>query len=163
MTPAQQLHNLLLAHDWTIAVAESLTAGHIQSLIASVSGSSRVFLGGVTCYTIDQKVDFLHVDRDHAASVNCVSEEVASQMAAGVRTRFGSAVSIATTGYAEAWGDVSTPHAHIVVDIQGDQTHQLFRGPDLDRVTMQRAVATAAVDLIVARISALSTTDEDAP
>ena len=46
----------------TIAVAESLTSGHRQALIGSVSGASKVFRGGIIAYMLEQKVRHLGVD-----------------------------------------------------------------------------------------------------
>ena len=43
----------------TLAVAESLTAGLVQARVASVSGSSDYFLGGITAYSLDEKVRHL--------------------------------------------------------------------------------------------------------
>ena len=40
----------------TLAAAESLTAGNVQARIASVSGASGYFRGGVTAYSIEEKV-----------------------------------------------------------------------------------------------------------
>ncbi len=85
----------------TLAAAESLTAGHVQARIAAVSGSSEYFLGGVTAYSLDQKVRLLGVDRAAARKVNCVSAAVAEQMAVGALKLFGADVAVATTGYAE--------------------------------------------------------------
>lgn len=85
----------------TLAVAESLTCGHLQARVGAVSGASGYFLGGVTAYTLDRKVALLGVDRAAAAAVNCVSEDVARQMAAGAARMFGSDFGAATTGYAE--------------------------------------------------------------
>lgn len=85
----------------TLAVAESLTGGHLQALLTSVSGSSDYFLGGITAYGIDQKVKLLGVDRAHAKKVNCVSARVAAEMAFGAAHLFGADLALATTGYAE--------------------------------------------------------------
>jgi nicotinamide-nucleotide amidase len=84
-----------------LAVAESLTCGGVQARIGAISGASNFFLGGVTAYTLDEKVKLLGVDRRGARRVNCVSEAVALAMAAGVCRLFGSDVGVATTGYAE--------------------------------------------------------------
>src|SRR4051794_32647968 len=86
---------------WTLSVAESLTSGQVQTRIGAISGASQFFLGGVTAYTLEQKVQLLGVDRSLAEPVDCVSAEVAEQMARGACRLFGSDVSIATTGYAE--------------------------------------------------------------
>ena len=85
----------------TLAVAESLTAGQVQARVASVAGASEYFLGGVTAYAIDQKVKLLGVNRAAAEKVNCVSAEIAEQMARGACELFGAEVAVATTGYAE--------------------------------------------------------------
>jgi nicotinamide-nucleotide amidase len=102
MTPAAELKPLLLRPPrLTLAVAESLTCGHVQAAIGAVSGASNYFLGGVTAYSLAQKVKLLGVNRAHARSVNCVSQRVAVEMARGACARFGADVAVATTGYAE--------------------------------------------------------------
>ena len=67
----------------TLAVAESLTCGRLQARIGAISGASDFFLGGVTAYSLDQKVRHLGVNRAGAAAVNSVSGAVAEQMARG--------------------------------------------------------------------------------
>ena len=85
----------------TLAVAESITGGRVQAAITAVSGASGFFLGGLTAYTLDQKVKQLGVKRAAAAKVNCVSAEVAMQMARGTARLFNADIAVATTGYAE--------------------------------------------------------------
>lgn len=85
----------------TLAVAESMTCGHVQALIGAISGASDFFLGGITTYTLDQKVEHLGVNRAGAKKVNSVAPLVAEQMARGVCELFGSDIGVATTGYAE--------------------------------------------------------------
>lgn len=85
----------------TLAVAESLTGGCVQSRITAISGASGFFLGGITAYTIDQKVKHLGVNRAVAKKVDAVSAEIAEQMARGAVKLFGADIAVATTGYAE--------------------------------------------------------------
>ncbi|MDO8541925.1 MAG: CinA family protein [Opitutaceae bacterium] len=85
----------------TLAAAESLTCGRVQARVGEISGASDFFLGGITTYTLDQKVEHLGVDRASARRVKSVSAAVAEQMARGVCRLFGSDVGVATTGYAE--------------------------------------------------------------
>lgn len=94
-------HSRSVLHPITLAVAESMTGGRVQAAITAVPGTSGFFLGGITAYTIDQKVRHLGVKRATAAKVNCVSADVAAQMAKGAATLFGADVAVATTGYAE--------------------------------------------------------------
>ncbi len=102
MTPAAELKPLLLRRPrLTLAVAESLTCGRVQAAIGAVSGASEYFLGGVTAYSLAQKVKLLGVNRAHARRVNCVSQRVAVEMAQGAGALFGADVAVATTGFAE--------------------------------------------------------------
>lgn len=84
-----------------IAVAESLTGGRLQARITSESGSSEYFVGGLTAYTIEQKVGLLGVDRAIAEASNGVSPEVARAMARGVCALMKTGIGVSTTGYAE--------------------------------------------------------------
>lgn len=105
----------------TLAVAESVTCGRIQARIGAISGASEFFLGGITAYTLDEKVQHLGVNRAAARKVNCVSADVAAEMAAGVCALFGSDVGAAITGYAEPSPaqQVSEPFAHWAIAIRG--------------------------------------------
>lgn len=141
----------------TLAAAESLTAGHVQARIAAVSGASNFFLGGVTAYTIDQKVKLLGVNRVAAKKVNCVSAEIAEQMARGACKMFSAEVGVATTGYAEPSpaDGVATPFAYWAVAKRGARgkfslRHGRVECPGEPRVEVQRIVADAALAELVA-------------
>jgi nicotinamide-nucleotide amidase len=148
---AVRLKNALTRRRENLCVAESLTAGHLQAAIASVSGSSEYFAGGVTVYNIDQKVALLGVDRKHAEEVNCVSSLVAEQMAAGVRRMFSASIGVATTGYAEpsAADEVPEPFAYFAIDADGRETTGRIDGRGLSRVAMQRHVARCVLEALV--------------
>lgn len=99
---APDLKALLLAPPaLSLAAAESLTCGRVQARVGEISGASTFFRGGITAYTLDQKVRHLGVNRAAARRVNAVSAEVAAQMARGVCALFDSDLGVATTGYAE--------------------------------------------------------------
>jgi nicotinamide-nucleotide amidase len=140
----------------TLAVAESLTCGHLQAQIGAISGASDFFLGGITAYTLEQKVRHLGVDRAQAEPVAAVSAEVARQMARGACAFFGSDLALATTGYAEpapARG-VWQPQAYwALVHRQADNHEVVHHGwveqPGATRVEMQEAVAAAALAALV--------------
>lgn len=88
----------------SLAVAESCTGGLLGAAIVAVPGASAFFRGGVIAYTLDAKVQLLGVDRDHAASVDCVSPRVAREMARGARALFDADVGVSTTGFAAPGG-----------------------------------------------------------
>jgi nicotinamide-nucleotide amidase len=84
----------------TISVAESLTAGGLANALTSASGSSAVFVGGLTAYRNEIKSTMLDVDPQIISDSTVVSEEVANAMADGARKVFGTTWAIATTGAA---------------------------------------------------------------
>jgi nicotinamide-nucleotide amidase len=136
----------------TLAVAESLTCGHLQARLGAISGASEFFLGGLTAYALAQKVRHLGVDRTQAEPVDGVSAETAGQMARGACAFFGSDLALATTGYAEpvpARG-VTHPVAYWALAHRRPDNSLLLRGgsverPGTGRVEMQAAVADAAL------------------
>lgn len=157
MTPTAELKQLLLRRPaLTLAVAESLTGGHVQAQIAAVSGSSEYFLGGVTAYSLEKKVKLLGVNRAHARTVNSVSQRVAVEMAAGAVKLFDADVTIATTGYAEpapsqkvkvpqAWWAICHRHRGGAAEILSG----FVEVPDADRVTVQARVADTVLGELV--------------
>jgi nicotinamide-nucleotide amidase len=84
----------------TVAVAESLTGGLVCSTLVHPAGASRVVVGGVVVYSTDVKASVLGVDAGLLAERGAVDAAIAVQMAAQVRTKFGSTVGVATTGVA---------------------------------------------------------------
>lgn len=84
----------------TISVAESLTAGGLANMLTSASGSSAVFVGGITAYRNEIKSTMLDVDPKIINEFTVVSEEVADAMADGARKVFGTTWAISTTGAA---------------------------------------------------------------
>lgn len=84
----------------TLSVAESITGGGLAAAITEVAGSSKVFLGGVIAYADEIKINQLDVDAKTIKKFTAVSEEVAKEMAIGVRKKFNSDYAIATTGVA---------------------------------------------------------------
>ena len=155
---ASELKALMLrAPRLTLAVAESLTAGHVQARVAAVSGASEFFLGGLTAYSLDEKVRHLGVNRAAAKKVNCVSAEVAEQMARGVCGLFDAEVGLATTGYAEpsAADGVAVPFAWWAVAARRrggrfSLRHGRVECPGEPRVAVQAIVAAAAVAELIA-------------
>lgn len=68
-----------------VAVAESLTGGRLADALVSVPGASRVFSGGIVAYDTALKESLLGVDAELLRERGPVDEQVARQMAAGVR------------------------------------------------------------------------------
>jgi nicotinamide-nucleotide amidase len=90
----------MVRHKQTIAVAESVTAGFLQAAFASADNASLFFQGGITTYNIKQKYTHLHIHLEHAIACNCVSEQLAAEMAVSVCKLFSTDWGIGITGYA---------------------------------------------------------------
>jgi len=84
----------------TVAVAESVTGGHLQAALSSADNAIYFFQGGITVYNIGQKTKQLHVEPIEALACNCVSKTVAEQMARSCGEKFLSNYALAITGYA---------------------------------------------------------------
>ncbi|HUJ11909.1 MAG TPA: competence/damage-inducible protein A [Verrucomicrobiae bacterium] len=95
---------MLTAAHQTIAVAESCTGGLIANRITNVSGSSEVFINGCVTYSNESKTRLLGVREETLKAHGAVSEEVAREMAEGVRARAGTHFGISTTGIAGPTG-----------------------------------------------------------
>ena len=161
----RELKTLCLRHQpaLTLAVAESVTGGRVQAAITAVSGASGFFLGGLTDYTLEQKVKHLGVKRAAAARVNCVSAEVAIQMAEGAARLFDADVAVATTGYAEPAPEsgVDVPFAywalaHRVTPRRWHRTSGRVICPGLSRINVQATVTEAVLAELVAYLRTLA-------
>lgn len=95
-----KLAELLMAKHRTIAVAESVTSGRLQHIFSLAKNATQFFEGGITVYNLSQKALQLDVDPVHAMSCNCVSPQVAGEMAKAVTRLFKCDAGIAITGYA---------------------------------------------------------------
>jgi len=97
---AEEVFAAFLSLGKTLATAESCTGGLLGAALTSLPGSSDFYLGGVVSYANDVKTEFLGVDPDLLLHQGAVNEEVARQMAVGVRDRTGAKVAVAITGIA---------------------------------------------------------------
>lgn len=141
---------LLLERNATVATAESCTGGLLSSRITDVSGSSSYFMGGVISYTREAKIGLVGVDAAAIDANGEVSEEVATQMARGVRSRFATTYGIAITGIAGPTGGTPTKPVgtvHIAVASSDAVRHHkaLFSG---SRTTIKRQSTQYALDLL---------------
>jgi nicotinamide-nucleotide amidase len=96
----EKIKKNLVGKKETIAVAESVTSGMLQTAFASVTEATTFYQGGLTAYNLGQKYRHLGVEPIHAQSCNCVSGRVAVTMARNVCSLFGSDWGIGITGYA---------------------------------------------------------------
>ena len=91
---------LLKDRQLTIATAESCTGGLLGAALTQEPGSSEFYLGGVVSYSNSLKRGLLGVTEENLEKYGAVSEEVAKEMAKGIRSKAGSDLAISTTGIA---------------------------------------------------------------
>lgn len=103
-TVEEQVHQMLIEKGRTLAVAESCTGGKIASKFTAMAGASAYLLAGVVAYANEAKCDILGVDPEMIARYGAVSEQVAREMAEGVRRISGADYALATTGIAGPTG-----------------------------------------------------------
>ena len=138
------------ARGLTIAVAESCTGGLLGARLTAISGSSSVVIGGVIAYSNGVKKGLLGVTTGSLERHGAVSEEVASEMATGVRRRLGVDIGVSITGVAGPGGGTPDKPVGLVwmaVDVRGDvRTHgSRFIG---DRAEIRFRATQAALDLV---------------
>ena len=143
----------LAADGETVATAESCTGGLIAKRLTDLAGVSAVFLGGAVTYANEAKMKMLGVSRESLEAYGAVSEQVAAEMARGVRETLGSDFGIATTGIAGPGG--GTPEkpvgtVYIAVDSPyGCRVKRLSLSPMRDREYIRTVAATNALSLIL--------------
>lgn len=89
----------------TLVTAESCTGGGIGAVLTAVPGSSRVYKGGIICYTNWVKHHSLGVDEKLLEERGAVSAPVAEAMAQGARNVLQADVALSVTGLAGPGGD----------------------------------------------------------
>ncbi|MFL5479257.1 MAG: competence/damage-inducible protein A [Gemmatimonadaceae bacterium] len=132
-----------------LAVAESCTGGLLGERITNVPGSSDVFLGGAIAYENAVKRALLGVSQDDLDAYGAVSEQVALQMASGVKARLGAQIGISITGVAGPGGGTAEKPVGltwIAVDFREAKARrfQLIG----DRAEIRQRAAQAALEML---------------
>ncbi len=141
---------MLTSRGETLSSAESCTGGVVASKFTAMSGASDYFWGGVVSYDNSVKENVLGVSRHNLETYGAVSEQVAREMAEGVRRLCGTTYGISTTGIAgptggtpdkpvgTVWMAVATPTKTIAKCVQ----HGKVRAVNIERA------ATAVINLL---------------
>ncbi len=129
----------------TVAVAESITAGGLGHALTYTPGASAVFLGGIIAYSNEVKSEFLGVDPTLIEDFSVVSEEVANEMAEGVRKKFGTTWGIATTGIAGPGDYQGIPEGTVWVAIRGPINQSIQLQLDSGREAIRTGAISSAI------------------
>ena len=101
---AKTVVDLLNSINKTLSVAESITGGMIASSIVDVAGASSVLYESLVTYSNKSKSKRLGINPHFIDEHGAVSQQVALEMARGLRQN-GSDVAISTTGFAGPTAD----------------------------------------------------------
>ena len=96
---AKTVVDLLNSLGKTISVAESITGGMIASTVVDIAGASSVLREGVVTYSNSSKSSRLNINPHFIDEHGAVSQQVALEMARGLRQN-GSDIALSTTGFA---------------------------------------------------------------
>ena len=97
---ANKVIGLAKAKNLTVGTAESCTGGWIGQALTSIPGSSAVFMGGLTTYSNDVKMNVLGIPSDIIKFYGAVSEPTAGAMAMQARDLLGVDIAVSVTGIA---------------------------------------------------------------
>ena len=131
----------------TISTAESCTGGMIASKLIEVPGISENFIEGIVSYSNEAKIKRLKVKKETLEKYGAVSEEVAREMLAGLKTDIG----ISTTGIAGPDGGTKDkPVGLVYIGIKVKDEVKVFRRElkgDRNKIR-QRAMMHALYNLL---------------
>ena len=145
----RQVQAKLQARGETVATAESCTGGLVAAYLTHLSGSSAVYLGGISAYDNRIKTALLGVPADVLARHGAVSAPVAEAMAAGARERTGATYAVSLTGVAGPTG--GTPEKPVgtvylgLATPAGARARRLDLAAAGDRAAIREAAAAEAV------------------
>jgi nicotinamide-nucleotide amidase len=124
----------------TLASAESCTGGLFAATMIALPGASDYFIEGLVAYSNASKIKRLGVREKTLAECGAVSEEVAAQMAKGVRKKLDADIGISATGVAGPGGGTpEKPVGLVYVGLaMGDEVKTKKLQFGFDRVSNQR-------------------------
>jgi nicotinamide-nucleotide amidase len=140
--------------EFTLAVAESCTGGLIAQRLTSVPGSSKYFIEGVVTYANESKVRLLGVDKKVIREFGAVSQQVARDMARGVRHRAKTDFGLSVTGIAGPDGGTEEKPVGLVFIALADDAHTEHKRLMIpgDRELIRWRASQAALDMLRRRL-----------
>lgn len=99
-TLSKEISEVFWRENFTLATAESCTAGNVAAIITAVPGSSRFYKGGIIAYANAVKENLLHVKAETLETHGAVSEETVTEMVYGAMKTLEADYAVATSGVA---------------------------------------------------------------
>ncbi|HKP35302.1 MAG TPA: competence/damage-inducible protein A [Pyrinomonadaceae bacterium] len=139
---------------FTLSVAESCTGGLIAQRLTNVPGASKYFIEGLVTYSNESKTRLLGVDKKLIKEFGAVSQQVARDMARGVRHKAKTDFGLAVTGIAGPDGGSEEKPVGLVYIALADDAHtkhKRFIIPG-DRELIRWRASQAALDMLRRRL-----------
>jgi len=139
---------------FTLAVAESCTGGLVSQRLTNVPGSSKYLMESVVTYSNESKTRLLGVDKKLIKEFGAVSQQVARDMARGVRHKAKTDFGLAVTGIAGPDGGTEEKPVGLVYVALADDAHtehKKFMIPG-DRELVRWRASQAALDMLRRRL-----------
>lgn len=133
----------------TLGVMESLTGGLLASTITDFQSSSKHFIGGITTYSTDLKIQ-MGVPQETIDRFGVISEQTARAMAKAVRERLGTDFGIGVTGVAGPDKQEDQPVGTVHIAVDGPQGVVVGMGPGWrgGRADNKRYAVLSALNLL---------------
>jgi nicotinamide-nucleotide amidase len=100
----EALHDWMVKHRKTLALAESCTGGFMAAQLTAMPGASEYFLGSIVAYANSLKEGLLGVSPETLKKHGAVSQEVVHEMWIGLMEETGADYGIAVSGIAGPHG-----------------------------------------------------------
>jgi nicotinamide-nucleotide amidase len=100
----EAIHDWMVKHHQTLALAESCTGGFMASQLTNIPGASEYFLGSIVTYANSLKEGLLGVSSETLQKHGAVSREVVHEMWMGLMKKTGADYGIAVSGIAGPQG-----------------------------------------------------------
>lgn len=146
----QRVVKLLQSKNMKLATAESCTAGMLSGRITEIPGSSEVFEMGVTAYANYIKIQALGVSGELIEEKGAVCDEVAAQMAVGIRTMCNADLGVGITGVAGPGQSEGKPAGLVYIAVADKEKVYVRKimGRGNDRENTRILATSTALDMV---------------
>jgi len=122
------LGEIIISNKKTISTAESCTGGLISDRLTNTPNSSSYFKGGIVAYSNLLKINLLNVNKETLNKYGAVSEEVALEMAEGVRKQLDVDIGLSTTGIAgPSGGSEKKPIGLVYIGLSSSNYNKVYK------------------------------------
>ena len=136
-----QIGEILISKNLTIATTESCTGGLLSSKLTDVSGSSAYIHLNLVTYANEAKHKMLGVSAETLENFGAVSEECSYEMAKGLQKLSGADICVSTTGIAGPTGGSKEKPVGLmystILSKDKFKTYKIQLDSDIERVEMK--------------------------